>query len=38
MGVMYLPSEPISCHITQPGHFLMGLEEVETCSIGIRSD
>lgn len=30
--------EPISCHITQPGHFLMGLEEVGACSIGIRSD
>lgn len=38
MGVMYLPSEPISCHITQPVCFLMGLEEVGTCGIGIRSD
>lgn len=24
MGTIYLPFVPISCHITQPGHFLWG--------------
>lgn len=35
---MYLPSELNSCHIIQPAHVLMGLEEVGTSSIRISSN